>query len=60
VRPVILPGVKPSREPYVKPIPVRLAAAMALLTLSLGLAACGVKGPLYLPDEQPPASTDGR
>jgi len=33
---------------------------MALLTLSLGLAACGVKGPLYLPDEQPPASTDGR
>lgn len=31
-----------------------LARALALSAV-LGIAACGQKGPLYLPDEEPPA-----
>jgi predicted small lipoprotein YifL len=38
-------------------MPVRLILGVILLA---GLSACGQKGPLYLPDEAPPASAPQR
>ena len=33
----------------------RMKTMLAILACALALAACGLKGPLYLPDEEKPA-----
>jgi len=47
------PG-NPMRHHAVKPIARALIVAVLLTTLASGLAACGQRGPLYLPDKDNP------
>lgn len=42
------------RDHAVKPIARALIVAVLLATLGTGLAACGQRGPLYLPDKDNP------
>ncbi|MFO8047012.1 MAG: lipoprotein [Halomonas sp.] len=37
----------------------RLALPILVLALLVGLAGCGQKGPLYLPDDEPATQQDG-
>ena len=43
-----------TKDPATEKSTTRLIAAVFLCSLLLGLAACGQRGPLYLPDEETP------
>ena len=46
-----------TKDPATEKSSSRLFAAVLLSSLLLGLAACGQRGPLYLPDEEAPGAT---